>query len=216
IPFFAARAIPGLDIPQHAGTGRAQLAVALLAIALLLAGMEPAAACALAVTGALALWQVLDWRPWSVRRTPLLWVLYAGYAGLGAGLLVAAAHTAGWITRAAWPAHVIGVAGFSVLIIGMVTRTALGHLGRPLRTDRSMRAAYVLVILAAALRLLALLPASFALAALHASAAAWILAFVLYLWRFFPMLIRPRIDQPVPKPLVPPGAPRALQRINPR
>jgi uncharacterized protein involved in response to NO len=55
---------------------------------------------------------------------------------------------------------------------------------------------YGLVIAAAALRLLALLPTALALGALHASAGAWVLAFVLYLWRFFPMLIRPRIDAP--------------------
>jgi len=61
-----------------------------------------------------------------------------------------------------------------------------------------MVAAYGLVIAAAALRLLALLPTSFATAALHASAAAWVLAFGLYLWRFFPMMIRPRPDQPRP------------------
>jgi uncharacterized protein involved in response to NO len=29
---------------------------------------------------------------------------------------------------------------------------------------------------------------------LHASATAWALAFALYLWRFFPMMIRPRAD----------------------
>ena len=89
-------------------------------------------------------------------------------------------------------AHDIGMAGFAVLIIGMVTRTALGHLGRPLQTDRSMVASYALVIAAVVLRLLALMAVPFALAALHAAALAWIIAFALYLWRFFPMMVRPR------------------------
>lgn len=31
--------------------------------------------------------------------------------------------------------------------------------------------------------------------------AAWVLAFALYLWRFFPMMIRPRIDHPAGKPV---------------
>ncbi|MBN9425577.1 MAG: NnrS family protein [Burkholderiales bacterium] len=199
IPFFAMRAVNGLTIPMHTRSGQWQLAAGVLAIACLLAGWQPGMALALTAAGALALWQVLAWQPWAVRRVPLLWILYTGYAGLGAGLLVAAAHTAGWGLqlglRAAWPVHVIGVAGFSVLIIGMVTRTALGHLGRPLRTDSSIVASYALVIVAAALRLVALLPTSMTLTALHASAAAWVLGFALYLWRFFPMLIRPRIDQ---------------------
>ena len=125
----------------------------------------------------------------------MLWILYIGYAALGIGLLVAGAYVIGWVTRTAWPAHIIGVAGFSVLIIGMITRTALGHLGRPLKADVSIVATYILVLTAAALRLLALLPTVFAVIFLHLAAAAWIIAFVLYLWGFFPMMIRPRIDQ---------------------
>lgn len=199
IPFFAMRAVPGLSIPMHTHSGHWQLASGGLAIVTGLLGWMPAVAWLLAAVGAIAWVQLLAWKPWTVWRIPLLWILYLGYAGLGAGLLVAAVHEGGWAQawglRIAWPAHVIGMAGFSVLIIGMVTRTALGHLGCPLRTDHSMVAAYLLVIAAAALRLLALLPTSLALSALHASAGAWVLAFTLYLWRFFPMLIRPRIDQ---------------------
>jgi len=113
--------------------------------------------------------------------------------------------------RAAWPVHVIGVAGFSVLIIGMITRTALGHLGRPLRTDGLMVWCYALVIAAAALRLAALLPTGAPSGMLYASAGAWILAFALYLWRFVPMLIRPRqapAETAVSRPGKIPGRPR--------
>jgi uncharacterized protein involved in response to NO len=148
---------------------------------------------ALAVTGLITLWQVLAWKPWAVRQVPLLWILYLGHAALGTGLLVAALQANNWVLRLAWPVHVIGVAGFAMLIIGMVTRTALGHLGRPLRADRSIVVMYVLVLAAALLRLLALLPAGLPQDALHASALAWVLAFALYLWRFVPLLIRPRL-----------------------
>ena len=198
IPFFAMRAVSGLTIPMHTRTGHWQLGAGVLAIAFLLIGWPPAQAAALAAAGVLALWQALAWRPWAVRRKPLLWVLYAGYAGLGIGLVVAALAAVDPGVRAAWPVHVVGVAGFSVLIIGMVTRTALGHLGRPLQTDRSMVTAYVLVIVAALLRLLALVPGILMPGLLHASALAWVLAFALYLWRFVPMLIRPRIDAQPP------------------
>ena len=201
IPFFAMRAVGGLAIPMHTRSGQWQLAAALAAPACLLAGWRPAAAAALLAAGAIALWQVLSWKPLAVRRVPLLWILYLGHACMGARLLVAAAHLAGGPLRAAWPVHAIGIAGFSVLIIGMITRTALGHLGRPLRTDRTMVAAYLLVITAAALRLAALLPTAMAGAALHASALAWVAAFALYLWRFAPLLVRPRADaRPVPPP----------------
>lgn len=207
IPFFAMRAVAGLDIPMHTRSGQWQLGAAGLAIVFGLLGWRGPHALALGAAGALALVQVVTWKPWAVRRVPLLWVLYAGYAALGAGLLAAAAQAAGAPLRSAWAVHAIGVAGFSVLIIGMVTRTALGHLGRPLRADRSMVASYALVLAAAALRLVALLPTPLTLGALHASAGAWVLAFALYLWRFFPLLIRPRIDAPAggaaPRPVRP-------------
>ncbi len=195
IPFFAMRAVQGLTIPMLTGSGQWQLAASVLAIVFLLFGWSLVAAAMLAIAGVLALWQLFSWKPWAVQQVPLLWILYTGYAGLGIGLLVAAAYSADWIARAAWPVHTIGVAGFAVLIIGMVTRTALGHLGRPLRTDRSMVISYVLVIAAAILRLAALLPTVYVSGLLHGSAAIWILAFTLYLWRFLPMLIRPRADQ---------------------
>lgn len=198
LPFFAKRAVAGLDIPPHTRSGHWQLALGVGAIACLVAGAPRAAALALAATGLIALAQWVSWKPWAVRRVPLLWILYAGYLGLGIGLLVGAAHLAGYVIRPAWPAHVVGVAGFSVLILGMVTRTALGHLGRPLQTDRSMVASYVLMILAALLRLAALLPTAATVGFLHASTTAWVLALGLYLWRFFPMMIRPRADAAKP------------------
>ena len=192
IPFFAMRAVPGLQIPMQTRIGQVQLAACGVAAACLLAGQKLPAAVALGLTGALSLLQVLRWKPWAVRGNPLLWILYAGYAGLGIGLLTASCAAAGVSLPRALPVHMIAMAGFSVLVIGMVTRTALGHLGRPLVADRSMVASYALVLLAVALRLAALAPSAFSQSALHLSAAAWIGAFALYLWRFAPLMIRPR------------------------
>jgi uncharacterized protein involved in response to NO len=174
-------------------SGQAQLATCAIAAVCLLAGQTLPAAIALGATGAIALVQVLRWKPWAVRGKPLLWILYAGHAGLGIGLLTAACATAGAALPRALPVHTIAMAGFSVLIIGMVTRTALGHLGRPLATDRTMVWSYALVLAAVVLRLVALAPTPFSPAALQLSATAWVVALALYLWRFAPMLIRPRL-----------------------
>ena len=194
IPFFAMRALPDLKIPMHTTSGQWQLGAGVLAMLSLLLDWKQGAAVALFVTGLLTVWQLLAWKPMAVRKVPLLWILYLAYAALGVGLWVSAAYLGAWVQRMAWPVHVVGVAGFSVLIIGMVTRTALGHLGRPLHADRAIVAMYVLVVAAAALRLLALLPLAQTAAALHASALLWVIAWVLYLWRFAPLLIRPRLQ----------------------
>jgi len=149
-------------------------------------------ALALAVAGVIALLQLLSWKPLAVRRKPLLWILYAGYAGLGLGLLLAAAQAAGAPLRSAVHVHVVAMGGFALMIIGMVTRTALGHLGRPLLLDRSMVTSYWLMLAAAALRLGALHPSPLGALLLQAAALCWIAALALYLWRFFPWMIRPR------------------------
>jgi uncharacterized protein involved in response to NO len=193
IPFFAMRGVAGLQIPMQTRSGQAQLATCAIAAVCLLAGQTLPAAIALGATGAIALVQVLRWKPWAVRGKPLLWILYAGHAGLGIGLLTAACATAGASLPRALPVHTIAMAGFSVLIIGMVTRTALGHLGRPLATDRTMVWSYALVLAAVVLRLVALAPTPFSAAALQLSATAWVVALALYLWRFAPLLIRPRL-----------------------
>lgn len=192
IPFFAMRAVAGLEVPKQTGIGQVQLALCAAAIVSLLVDWHWPAAVGLGLAGALALLQLVRWKPYAVRGNPLLWILYVGYAGLGIGLLMAACVAAGKHLPPALPVHVIAMAGFSVLIIGMLTRTALGHLGRPLAVDRSMLISYVLVLLAVALRLVALVPSAFSPHALHLSAAAWIAAFALYLWRFTPLMIRPR------------------------
>lgn len=202
IPFFAMRAVPALKVPMHTRSGHWQLAAGGLAIGCSLWDAPRASAVFLAVAGGIAIVQLAAWRPWAVRHVPMLWILYAGYAALGTGLLVASWQLADWpsteAVRAAWPVHLIGVAGFSVLIVGMITRTALGHLGRPLRANRAMVGCYGLMITAAALRLLALLPIALSPVALQVSAGAWIGAFGIYLHCFFPLMIRPRLTAATP------------------
>jgi uncharacterized protein involved in response to NO len=203
VPFFAMRAVPGLQLPMHERSGQWQLVSTALAVAAGLAGAAPLQAACLALAGGLALWQLWQWQPRAVRGRPILWILYAGYAGLAIGLLVTAARIAGLDLPPALPVHLIAMAGFSVLIIGMLTRTALGHLGRGLVLDRSMVASYALVLAAAALRLGALLPLALSGRLLQAAALAWAGAFGAYLWRFAPWLVRPRPDRPLPAPASP-------------
>lgn len=196
IPFFSMRMVPGLEIPMLTRSGHIQLTISVIAIVLGILQLPVAMAVALALTGLVALWQNYKWKPWAVLHKPMLWILHLGYIATGIGLLLAAWQLSGLASGvAARPAlyvHVIGMGGFSVLIIGMVTRTALGHLGRPLALDTSMLISYYFMIAAVVFRLAALWPGSLSRAFLDASALSWIVCMALYLWRFVPMLIRPR------------------------
>ena len=192
IPFFAMRAVHGLSLPKQLETGWVQLGACSVAVVSLLTGMAWLSAVALGLAGLLALAQLTSWKPLAVRGNALLWILYVGYAGLGIGLLLAALQYAGVEVPRVLPVHTIAMAGFSVLIIGMVTRTALGHTGRPLATDRMMRTSYWFMLLAVALRLAAIANSPATATLLHMAGAAWVASLALYLWQFTPILIRPR------------------------
>ncbi|HEX7387579.1 MAG TPA: NnrS family protein [Castellaniella sp.] len=207
IPFFSMRMVKGLDIPMLTRSGHAQMVLAVAALASGVLHQPVAMAAFLALTGVISLIQVAYWKPQAVLHKPMLWILYLGYTFIAIGLLAAAVQISGLfsptlldgvLARNATHVHLIGLAGFCVLIIGMVTRTALGHLGRPLALDRSMLASYWLMVAAVVLRLAALWPTTVQLHLLHLAAAAWILCMGLYLWRFVPMLVRPRSGKPSP------------------
>src|SRR5690606_17818364 len=129
-----------------------------------------------------------------VAGEPMLWVLFAGFGctALGVwlyGLLLALAPH---LLSAA--VHVIAVGGIGVLTVGMMTRTALGHTGRPLAAPRGMPLAFALMIAAALTRVVsALLPVAYD-ALVIASGVCFAAALALFAVRFGPWLIRPRAD----------------------
>jgi uncharacterized protein involved in response to NO len=91
--------------------------------------------------------------------------------------------------------HVLAVGSMSGLIIGMITRTTLGHTGRMLKAGGSETAMYLLMQAGVAARLLAAVgPAGLRDAALAVSATCWSVAFVGYIVVYGPYLIRARID----------------------
>ena len=121
-------------------------------------------------------------------------MLHAAYFWLLIHLVLRAGAALGWLpVGPATHALTIGVIG--TITLGMITRTALGHTGRPLRAGAVETSAYLAMLLAAAVRVFVplLLPQAL-LASVQVSALLWSLAFALYLWRYTPMLLRARLD----------------------
>jgi len=77
----------------------------------------------------------------------------------------------------------------------MMTRTARGHTGRPLAPDGYEVACYILVALAAAIRVFGGMgiPGAYT-ATVVVSGACWSTAFALYAIRYWPVLTRSRLD----------------------
>lgn len=195
MPFFTRSAIPGAE-------PRVRPAVEGLTFAL--AGiwvLSDAASHASTVTGVLALTlagvqavRLWGWHHPQVWAHPMLWVLYTGYLWLILGLVLNGLAHLG--VTAPFPAlHGLTVGTIGVFTLGMMSRVILGHTGRAIAAPRSMVAAFVLINLAALVRVLAplLWPQGYQ-DWLLLSGALWTLAFLTFLWVHGPMLISPRVD----------------------
>ena len=92
--------------------------------------------------------------------------------------------------------HILSVGAMAGLIIGMITRTALGHTGRPLKAGLGETLCYCLIGIALILRVAIWfgLPDRYYIPCLYASATSWTLCFLIYLWKYVPILTRPRVD----------------------
>ena len=195
VPMFTLGALRGVRQFRDARLDRAALVAMLLAFALDLAGIDgPVLAAAAALAALLQLARVAGWGPLATVRTPLLWILHLAYAWLPVGLALMAAAALGWVP-AALAAHALGLGFIGGLIIGMITRTALGHTGRMLVAGRAETAMFALVQGSALVRVGgALLFAQDYMAMLAGAAALWSAAFALYLFVYWPRLSRARVD----------------------
>lgn len=195
IPTFTANALRGVRQWRNARLDAAALALTALALLLVLSPMPAAVVAATcAVAAALQAVRLAGWNPWATRHAPILWILHVSYAWIPIGLVLLALGAYGLVPGSAG-VHALTLGAIGGLIIGMITRTALGHTARPLKAGRIEVAAYVLVQLAVLLRLAPMLAPSLPyLAWTTAAATAWSLAFAVYLVKYVPVLTSPRLD----------------------
>lgn len=195
IPMFTNNGIPGTQARRLPLVEKFSLGgILILLVVDLIQGPQTivlavAIVCALAHAVRLYLWQ-----PWRTVATPLVWILHAGYAWIVVHLALRAMSAAGLLIES-FALHALTIGAIGGLTIGMMTRTARGHTGRPLKADGYEAAAYVLVQLAALVRVAGglLLPGLY-LVTVIGSAFLWSVAFALYAVRYWPVLSRPRLD----------------------
>ena len=194
-PMFTNNAIPGAEASRRPWIERAALGSILLLLAADIVQAPDAVIAVVAVLAAVAHGARLGlWHPWRTRATPLVWVLHAAYAWIPVHLLLRAASSMG-LVAAPLATHALTIGVIGGMTIGMMTRTARGHSGRPLRADGAEVAAYGLVQVAAIVRVFGgmLVPQVYA-GTVIVSAACWSLAYAIYAVRYWPILTQPRID----------------------
>ena len=193
IPAFTANAVPSARPRRNRWV---DLAAFGSLVVLAVAGPGGPWLAAVAAGGAIAhgvrLWL---WDPFKTVREPLLWVLPLSYGWLVVSLALRALSLAGAGVPAASSVHAFGVGVMGGLMLGMMTRSARGHTGRELKAGAADTAAFVLVHLAAALRVLGTLagPETGTLA-VDGAAILWSAAFTVFLIAYWPVLTRPRLS----------------------
>ncbi len=195
VPMFTNNGVPGANAIRQPVIEKLVLgSVLVLLLADVLQWHGPAL-IVLVGMGALAhLVRWVLWQPVKTRRAPIVWVLHIAYLWIPVHLVLRGMAELGWVLPSA-ATHALTVGAIGGLIIGMMTRTARGHTGRPLKADRAEVLCYVLVVLAALVRVFVPLAAPAQLVhAVLLSAALWSCAFGLYTVRYWPVLTRPRLD----------------------
>ncbi|MBA4267556.1 MAG: short-chain dehydrogenase, partial [Comamonadaceae bacterium] len=192
---FTMSALPGVRLKVPPLLEKITLGTTAVALASwVLAPPNVITAFALGVAALLHAMRLWNWKPLRTRSRPILWVLHLAYAWLPVGLVLLALSQMG-VLGVSSGIHALAVGATGGLIIGMMTRTARGHTGRPLQVSRLEVTAYLLVASAAITRVvLPLLAPEHLVIWLVAAAAAWGIAFALYLYVFAPWLVAARLD----------------------
>ena len=142
--------------------------------------------------GAAAAIRLSRWRGLKTLREPLLAILHLGYAWLAFGLaLLGLNGFFDWLPATAG-LHALTVGAVGTMTLAVMTRASLGHSGRALTAGPGTVAIYVLVTIAAALRVGAPLAGPQVLMTTSLAGLAWTAAFGLFAALYGPMLFRPR------------------------
>jgi uncharacterized protein involved in response to NO len=111
-------------------------------------------------------------------------VLHAGYGWLAFGLLLLGANGIVPFLPPSAALHALTVGAVGTMTLAVMTRATLGHSGRALVAGRATTLAYLLVSVAALLRLTAPLAGEAYLALTLAAGAAWCAAFLVFVWTY--------------------------------
>lgn len=200
LPAFTSSALraAGRDTAVWAWPGVGAAAIAAMVLVVLVDLLWPDSRGAGVLAGAAAAIQaarLLQWRTPATLGSPILWVLHLGYAWLPLGLaLKSGALLFGFAATAFW-LHALTVGVLATMVLGVMTRVALGHTGRPLVVDPLIALAYLLLLSAGLMRVFGLGVAGINYAnVIVISASLWSAAFALFLYVYVPILWAPRAD----------------------
>lgn len=135
----------------------------------------------------------IGWRGHRIIRVPILWILFAGYGFVIAGLVASAGAILGDALPRAAADHLLTIGGIGCMTLGIMTRASLGHTGRTPKASLSMIIAFLSVSAASLVRALgpAIAPDQYSVFMVMAGIL-WVVAFTIFTLKFFTILTTPR------------------------
>ncbi len=152
--------------------------------------------------------RLVRWKGWAIFAEPLMWVLHLGYAWLAVALILIGLAGLTDTVPATAAIHALTVGAFGTMILAVMTRASLGHTGRELTATPGTTVIFILITIAAIVRV----GAPFlndqglndqSLSAIWISGIAWTAAYGLFTVLYFPVFTQPRVQarQPAPAPI---------------
>jgi uncharacterized protein involved in response to NO len=195
IPMFTNNGVSGANATRNALVEKFALGTIILLFAADLLQLPQTLIALIVITSAIAhgiRWYL--WKPWKTLKVPLVWILHAAYAWIVVHLLLRSL-SALELLIAPYAIHALTVGAIGGLTLGMMTRTARGHTGRPLIADKFEVTMFILIQVGAFVRVFGgIVSQGLYMASIQLSALLWTAAFSLFVFRYWPVLTRPRID----------------------
>lgn len=195
IPFFTERGVTGFTTKKWTWVEQlAPVSVILLAASDVIYGDK-------VFTGYFALFATIvhsirlyGWYSNKIWQVPLVWVLQTAYSWFVIGFALKSLVIFN-LNESLFSYHAFTVGGIGIMTLGMMARVSLGHTGREMKINTWMIASFILLNLAAIVRVIFPIfnPENY-LHFIQVAGWLWISAFVIFVVVYSPMWIRPRVD----------------------
>ncbi|CAA7616986.1 conserved membrane hypothetical protein [Candidatus Terasakiella magnetica] len=174
--------------------GGAAASVLLAGLAQIALPSSPVAGGLLLAAAAIHGFRLSRWHGLATWNNPILIVLHVGYGWmvLGFALLGLSAFVEALPASAA--VHALTAGSVATMVIGVMSRAALGHSGRPLQLAPATVWAYVLISVGALLRVVAPVIPGAMVPLTIAGGLIWVGGWLIYIGVYLPVLTLPRAD----------------------
>ncbi len=139
--------------------------------------------------------RLVGWHTSGIWQKPLLWSLFIAFIWINLGFLLLAINVFLKLPNVV-VLHAFSVGGIGVIILSMMARVTLGHTGRNVQNPpKAVVISLIVLITGAIFRVIVpLIAESQYVVWVAISQMLWIVAFLIFIITYFPMLVKPRID----------------------